>query len=134
MVLYTPPSTHAMTLDWNLGALADGLRCYRSEEFYTAHEHWESVWLQCQEPERTFLQALIQVAAAFHHLQRNNLPGATAMLRKALWRLEPYPARFESVEIASLRQEVAAWLEVLEGHSSEIHLPIPQIRLTGLSS
>ena len=33
-------TTHAMTLDWNLGALADGLRCYRSQEFYMAHEHW----------------------------------------------------------------------------------------------
>ena len=30
-----------MTLDWNLGALADGLRCYRSQEFFMAHEHWE---------------------------------------------------------------------------------------------
>ena len=56
------------------------------------------------------------------------------MLKKALWRLEPYPALFESVEIASLRKEVAAWLEVLEGHSSAILLPIPQIRLSSLSS
>jgi predicted metal-dependent hydrolase len=126
--------THAMTLDWNLGALADGLRCYRSQEFYMAHEHWESVWLKCQEPERTFLQALIQVAAAFHHLQRNNPLGATSMLKKALWRLEPYPALFESVEIASLRKEVEMWLEVLEGRSAAVTLPIPQIRLNGLSS
>jgi len=123
-----------MSLNWKGGALAEGLACYRHAEFFLAHEHWESVWLKCQEPERTFLQALIQVAAAFHHLQRNNPLGATSMLKKALWRLEPYPALFESVEIASLRKEVEMWLEVLEGRSAAVTLPIPQIRLNGLSS
>jgi hypothetical protein len=52
---------YTMTLDWNLGALADGLRCYRTQEFFAAHEHWESVWRKCQGPEKSFLQALIQI-------------------------------------------------------------------------
>jgi uncharacterized protein len=55
-------------LDWSCGELAEGLRCYRAEEFFLAHEHWEGVWLKAQEPEKTFLQALIQTTAAFHHL------------------------------------------------------------------
>lgn len=122
-----------MKLDWNLGALADGLRCYRRQEFFLAHEHWESVWLKCQEPEKSFLQALILMAAAYHHLQRNNSRGAASMLNKALRRLEPYPAVFESVEVARLREEVEAWLAVLGAHDSTMHLPFPQIRLTSLS-
>jgi predicted metal-dependent hydrolase len=125
--------THAMKLDWNLGALANGLRCYRSQEFFLAHEHWESVWLNCQEPEKSFLQALIQMAAAFHHLQRNNSHGATSLLKAALRKLETYPPLFESVEVTSLREEIGAWLEVLEAPSSAIHPPLPQIRLTSLS-
>ncbi len=52
------------------------------------------------------------------------------MLKKALRRLEPYPALFESVEVASLREEVAAWLEVLEVPSPAIHPPLPQIRVS----
>jgi uncharacterized protein len=118
-----------MKLDWNLGALADGLRCYRNQEFFLAHEHWESVWLKCQEPEKSFLQALIQMAAAFHHLQRNNSRGATSLLNAVLRRLEPYPALFERVEIRLLCEEIAAWLQVLESHDSPIHPPFPQIRL-----
>jgi hypothetical protein len=47
-----------MKLEWNLGALADGLRCYRSQEFFLAHELWESVWLKCQEPEKGFARRL----------------------------------------------------------------------------
>ena len=55
------------------------------------------------------------------------------MLKKALRRLEPYPALFESVEVTSLREEVEAWLAVLEAPDSAIHPPFPQIRLTSLS-
>jgi hypothetical protein len=67
-----------MTFDWTQGSLAEGLRRYEAGEFFAAHEAWESLWLESQEPEKTFLQGLIQVTAAFHHLQRNNslgLPG-----------------------------------------------------------
>jgi hypothetical protein len=118
-----------MRLDWNLGALADGLRCYRSQEFFLAHEHWESVWLKCQEPEKSFLQALIQMAAAFHHLQRNNSSGTASLLKSALRRLEPYPAIFEGVDVAPLREELGAWLRMLEVHDSPIHALFPQIQL-----
>jgi predicted metal-dependent hydrolase len=118
-----------MKLDWNKGALADGLRCYRNQEFFLAHEHWESVWLKCQEPEKSFLQALIQMTAAFHHLQRNNPGGTASLLGRALQRLEPYPALFESVEIASLRAEIRAWLQVLEVGDSSVHPAFPQVRL-----
>jgi predicted metal-dependent hydrolase len=118
-----------MKLDWSCGALADGLQCYRSEEFFLAHEHWESVWLKCQEPEKTFLQALIQVTAAFHHLQRNNSRGTASLLRAALRRLEPFPDFFEGIAVTQLRQEVGMWLQRLEVQDVRFHLPFPQIRL-----
>jgi uncharacterized protein len=51
--------------------------------FFEAHEHWESVWLTAQGPEKTFLQALIQVAASFHHFHRGNRLGSVSLLRSA---------------------------------------------------
>ena len=45
-----------MDLNWTHGSLAEGLRCYHAQEFFAAHEHWESAWLASQEPEKTFLQ------------------------------------------------------------------------------
>ena len=73
-----------MERDWNQGELAAGLRCYRDGSFFAAHEHWESVWLHAPEPEKGLLQALIQIAAAFHHLRRGNAKGAQAQLEPAL--------------------------------------------------
>jgi hypothetical protein len=62
-------------------------RCFHSGALFEAHQHRESVWLAAQEPERTFLQGLIQVAGAFHHFQRGNYAGAISLLRSALGRL-----------------------------------------------
>jgi uncharacterized protein len=109
-----PPYAGGVSLDWKSGALAEGVRCYRNEEFWNAHEHWESVWLRLDEPEKTFLQTLIQVSAAFHHLQKGNTRGTVSLLRRALRRLEPYPAWFGGVDLARVREEAGAWLEVLE--------------------
>ena len=95
-----------MILDWTQGALAEGLRCYRAGEFFAAHEHWEAVWLHAPEPEKTLLQALIQLAAAFHHHRRHNLSGARSMLQAALKRLAPYPASFQGISVASLSDEI----------------------------
>jgi predicted metal-dependent hydrolase len=116
-------------LDWSSGALAEGLRCYRAEEFFLAHEHWEEVWLKAEEPEKSFLQALIQTAAAFHHLQRGNRRGTASLLRAALRRLEPFAVYFGGVMVRSLREEIGAWLQALEAGDAPLDRPFPQIRL-----
>jgi hypothetical protein len=116
-----------MALDWSCGALAEGLRCYRNEEFFLAHEHWEAIWLHCEEPEKTFLQALIQVTAAFHHLQRNNVIGSASLLRAALRRLDPFPAAYGGIAVESLRESIRAWLLELNGGRPLPALSFPAI-------
>lgn len=117
-----------MSFDWSCGALAEGLRCYRSEKFWLAHEHWESVWLELSEPQKTFLQSLIQISAAFHHLQTGNTRGAVSLLRRALTRLETYPESFEGVDLKQLREEAGAWLAALEGGGALRPGGFPRIR------
>jgi predicted metal-dependent hydrolase len=118
-------------LDWSDGGLDEGLRCYRVREFFAAHEHWETVWLATEEPEKTFLQALIQVAAAFHHLQRRNPRGTISLLRRALCHLEHYPASFGGVCLTSLCEEIREWLRALEAGGTTADLTFPEIRLGG---
>jgi uncharacterized protein len=101
-------------LNWAEGELGKGLRCYRAREFFAAHEHWEIVWLHAEEPEKTFLQGLIQVAAAFHHLERGNFRGTRSLLERAQRRLEGYPNFFWEMDVSSLCKEIAAWLQLLE--------------------
>jgi predicted metal-dependent hydrolase len=117
-----------MTWDWSSGELAAGLKCYRCGEFFEAHEHWELVWLECAEPEKTFLQSLIQVSAAFHHLGRGNAVGARSLLTRALGRLERYPAGFRRVAVAELRDSVSTWLRTQEMGTADLEYPEIEIQ------
>jgi len=97
----------SMTFDWTTGPLAEGLRLYNTGEYFSAHESWETVWLTAVEPERTFLQGLIQVTAAFEHLKRNNNQlGASRLLTHALRRLAPYSAGFGNIDVDLLRADL----------------------------
>ncbi len=117
-----------MKFDWSEGALAEGLRLYEAGEFFTAHEAWESVWLGSPEPEKTFLQGLIQVTAAFHHLQRNNPLGAMLLLQAALRRLDPYPAGFGGISVTLLCHDIRECLGTLEAGEPVSQLVSPRIR------
>jgi hypothetical protein len=116
-----------MSLDWTQGELAEGRACYRDEKFFLAHERWEAIWLVSEEPEKTFLQALIQITAAFHHLQRGNALGASSLLTAALRRLEPFPPVFEGVSVTPLRESINVWLGVLGTAEPLIGLHVPNI-------
>lgn len=102
------------TFEWTGGALAEGLRLYQAGEFFAAHEAWESLWLVAQEPDKRFLQGLIQVTAAFHHLQRQNPLGTARLLQAALEKLERYPADFGSICVVLVCDDIRAWLQALE--------------------
>jgi uncharacterized protein len=114
--------TQETKFDWTQGALADGLRLYDAGDFFAAHEAWETVWLSAQEPEKMFLQALIQVTAAFHHLRRDNPQGTILLLRAALGRLERYPASFGGISVTLLLNDICAWLQALE-----VGAPLPEL-------
>jgi uncharacterized protein len=119
-----------VTLDWNSGALAEGLACYERGEFFAAHEHWESVWLTLDEPVKSFLQALIQVTAAFHHLDRGNPTGAASLLRRSLRRIEISPACFAGLMVQSLCAEISEWLRAIENRAQPRPASRPRLRPT----
>jgi predicted metal-dependent hydrolase len=117
-----------MTFDWTEGPLAEGLRLYKAGEFFTAHEAWESVWLKSPEPEKTFLQGLIQVTAAFHHLQRDNRLGTVLLLEAALRRLDRCPPCFGGISVGLVCEDVRECLRRLEAGETASQLASPRIR------
>jgi predicted metal-dependent hydrolase len=91
-----------------------GLEAFNSSHFYDAHEHWEEVWLETPNPDKKFLQGLIQVAAAFHHYSRANLAGTRNLLRAGLLKLDCFPEVHGGLEIDALREAVRGWLDDLD--------------------
>src|SRR5438128_3494078 len=57
-----------------------GIDLYNAGEYHAAHDAWEERWMGPVAPdEKLFLQAMIQSAVAFHHLQIGR-PGAARRL------------------------------------------------------
>ena len=88
----------------------EGIAHFNRGEYFEAHESWEEIWLASAEPEKTFLQGMIQIAAAFHHYNRKNLRGTTSLLRAGLAKLEGFPSRYHGIALESLRRAVRRWL------------------------
>lgn len=91
----------------------EGIKLFNRAEFFAAHEVLEEVWRDARNPERKFLQSLIQVAVALHHHSRGNLVGARSLLARATRNLEPYPDKFGGVDLGVLRRSLHRWSEAL---------------------
>jgi hypothetical protein len=94
-------------------AFRRGIEQFNAGRFFDAHETWEEIWLLSPEPEKTFLQGIIQIAAAFHHYSRDNLRGTRSLLEAALRRLEHFPARHQGIALDLLRAAARQWTAAL---------------------
>lgn len=81
--------------------LSEGVRRFNAGRFWDAHESWEEIWLEAEPPEKTFLQGMIQLAAAYHHFQRGTLPGGVRLVEAALEKLRSFPEGYMGIERAS---------------------------------
>lgn len=91
-----------------------GLQLFNSEQFYECHDTLEELWLEDSTSDRLFYQGLIQVAVGFYHLTGAKLGAARTMMKMALEKLAPYPARHRGIQLAQFREQVAEWKRMLD--------------------
>ena len=106
-----------------------GIEQFNSGRFFDAHETWEEIWLSSQEPEKTFLQGIIQIAAAFHHYSRGNLLGTRSLLEAALGRLTSFPQAHNGIALEPLRLAARQWAASLAAQHDPGADRVPQIHL-----
>jgi uncharacterized protein len=111
-----------------------GITLFNARKFFEAHEVWEELWLAELEPEKTFLQGLIQLAAAFHHHGRGNSRGTQSLLAAGLAKLEHFPVDHRGLELAKLLTEAKSCAEMLGAGKDLGALKLPRIRLVGPAS
>ena len=91
----------------------EGLAHFNAKKFFEAHEFWEEIWLVESEPEKTFLQGLIQITAAFHHRQRGNPEGVELLLALGIVKLLRFPADHHGLAIGELRENAKRWARAM---------------------
>src|ERR1700741_4617026 len=87
----------------------EGIALFNQHSFFEAHEVLEDVWRDAPEPERKFLQGLIQVAVALVHYSRGNQLGCRSVLQRARRNLSAYPAEHGGLNLSSLRDSLEQW-------------------------
>ena len=106
-----------------------GIDLYNAGEFHAAHDAWEERWMGEVGPqEKLFLQAMIQSAVAFHHLDIGR-PGAA---RQMYLRAKEKFARlgtpvFMSLDLEEYQAQLDAALSWLLSASDPRGLAQPQV-------
>src|SRR5277367_1887881 len=109
-------------------AFARGMHQFNSREFWHAHESWEAIWLTAPEPDKTFLQGIIQISAAFYHHQRGNLEGMRSLMRRGLAKVEQLPAGYRGVRVEELRRAVRKWVAASAAEGEKLPGKYPRLR------
>ena len=89
--------------------------CFNRQLYFEAHDVLEDLWLPDRHgPDGDFYKALIQLAGAFVHLQKDRLRPSAALLKLAQANLARYPATHRRLNLAAVRELITHWLGQLE--------------------
>ncbi|HSD47112.1 MAG TPA: DUF309 domain-containing protein [Pyrinomonadaceae bacterium] len=108
-----------------------GIDLYNAGEFHAAHDAWEERWMGEVGPqEKLFLQAMIQSAVAFHHLDIGRPGAARQMYLRAKEKFARLGCRvFMSLDLEEYQSELDRALSWLLSVSDPRELPKPEIVL-----
>lgn len=116
-------------------AFLRGVEHFNALEFWEAHEAWEELWLAAGTDLEQFLQGLIQLAAAYHHLRRGTFRGGVRLFEAALRRLSAFPHPYCGIdrrEAEAAAQEHRVWAADVLARGAEERLAAadyPKLRL-----
>jgi predicted metal-dependent hydrolase len=113
-------------------AVRRGVRLFNRGRYFTAQQIFEESWQHATGPERSFLEALVQLAAGMHlRTRRGAMQGAEHLLVRALVTLEDWKPTAFDVDVERLAVEFDAyvqWLrEVRRPHRLLDRLRIPRL-------
>src|SRR5262245_11566976 len=95
--------------------LREFIELFNEEKFFEAHEVLELLWRQTQTSDRDFYQGLIQLAAAFVHIQKGTPSGAENLYAKAVKHLSKYPSYHCGLDCDKILAEVRHALDSKTG-------------------
>ena len=85
----------------------EGIALFNRGQFFDCHEVLEELWLEFSGERKKFLQGLIQVAVALHHLRNGNRVGAERLLDAAVEKLAGDSPERELLDVAALLTALA---------------------------
>ncbi|MFO0932882.1 MAG: DUF309 domain-containing protein [Planctomycetota bacterium] len=82
---------------------------FNATRFFESHEDWETIWHECEGAHRLFVQGLIQLAAAFHHVDHGTASGLVKLLRSSCEKLAAPTSETHGLDVARLAADLVPW-------------------------
>jgi predicted metal-dependent hydrolase len=113
--------------------LREGIGLFNDGKFFDSHEVLESFYQDTEAVNKPFLEALIQLAAAYRvYRDSGEAKGPVRIIHQALVRLENYRPAFLEVPVKELSEAAEAWTRVAQAQSPAAPAP-PKIQLQRFS-
>lgn len=108
-----------------------GIDLYNAGEFHAAHDVWEERWMgEVGAQEKLFLQAMIQSAVAFHHLEIGRPGAARQMYTRAKEKFARLGTNvFMSLDLEEYQEQLDTALSWLLTVPDPRELPQPNFRV-----
>ena len=102
-------------------AIRYAIELFNDERYWEAHEVLEGVWKESNGDEKSVVQGVILIAAAFVHMQKEEDDIAYAILKRALPKL--VLDNYYGIDIAKIRDKVK---HIIDSKSRDLFKIIPQ--------
>jgi len=116
-----------------------GVTEFNEGKFYDCHETLERCWqeqglvppeeAESLDPHRQWVQGLIQISVAYHHLERGNVKGARKLMRRGYDRIKKFPLISYPLDLGpfeAIVQSSLDWLEAQpESDLPQLSVPFP---------
>lgn len=115
--------------------LREGIRLFNDRQFFASHEILEDFYQNTDAENRPFLEALIELAAAYRLFSDfGETKGPVRMIYQALIRFENFQPAFLQVRVKDLCQAAEAWAKAAEAANGQPPAEaIPKIQLKRFS-
>ncbi len=99
-----------------------GLILFYKEQYYDAHESFETAWRKTEAPAREFFRALLHISGGFYRLSQNRPKAAKKFFEHALKWLADFPDMHLGINTSLLKRDLRNIIVAIDRGQFELEI------------
>jgi hypothetical protein len=94
--------------------ISQGIKLFNNADFFSAHDFFESCWIECDKADKLFFQGMVQISVGCYHLISGNQKGCLSQFRKGIEKLRVYLPSHKNINLEPLVRKIELLSESLD--------------------
>lgn len=94
-----------------------GMVKFMDQEYYDAHEYFETAWRETPDSSREFYRALLHISGGFFRLTQDRPQAARKFFLHAIKWLETFPCPYQGFDTAEIKRLLFEMIEEIKSES-----------------